>query len=68
MDGQNPSIQNGTQNREGAHNLPESTRPSSRHVASSTTNARPNQCRPGHTTRKMASPAKGSGRLKALKT
>jgi hypothetical protein len=54
VDGQNPDIQNGAQNREGAHNLSESTGSSSRHVGSSSTNARRNQWRPGHTTRKMA--------------
>ena len=49
--GQNPDIQNGAQNRKGAHNLPESTG-SSPHVGSSSTNARPNQWRSGYTDRK----------------
>ena len=54
VDGQNPDIQNGAQNRKGAHNLPESTGSSSRHVGSSSTNSRRDQWRPGHITKKMA--------------
>ena len=54
VDGQNPDIQNSAQNREGAHNQSESTGSSSRHVGSSSTNARRNQWRPGHTIRKLA--------------